>query len=41
MFAARVPTRKFSVFHVDAYAEDLDITDRVQGSISDKVASTA
>lgn len=28
MFAADVPTRKFKRYHVDAYAEDLDIKDR-------------
>jgi SP family general alpha glucoside:H+ symporter-like MFS transporter len=29
MFAAKVPTRKFSSYHVDAYADDLAIQDRV------------
>ncbi|KAF7561553.1 hypothetical protein G7046_g2586 [Stylonectria norvegica] len=29
MFAAKVPTRKFATYYVDAYADDLAITDRV------------
>lgn len=32
MFAAKVPTRKFSSYYVDAYAEDLAIVDRAQAS---------
>ncbi|KAL3458764.1 general substrate transporter [Aspergillus heterothallicus] len=30
MFAAKVPTRKFKRYHVDAYAENLDIKDRAR-----------
>lgn len=29
MFEARVPTRKFKSYVVDAYAEHVDISDRV------------
>ncbi|KAL4902066.1 hypothetical protein BDW74DRAFT_187042 [Aspergillus multicolor] len=30
MFAAKVPTRRFKKYHVDAYAEDLSIKDRAK-----------
>lgn len=36
MFAAEIPTRKFKKYHVDAYAENLDIKDRAQ-DISNKL----
>ncbi|KAL5042400.1 hypothetical protein BDW71DRAFT_216998 [Aspergillus fruticulosus] len=32
MFAAKVPTRRFKMYHVDAYAEDLSIKDRAKES---------
>ncbi|KAL4768443.1 general substrate transporter [Aspergillus nidulans var. acristatus] len=32
MFAAKVPTRRFKAYHVDAYAEDLSIKDRAKES---------
>lgn len=39
MFAAGVPTRKFTSFHVDAYAENLAIKDRVaEGNVSSKAS---
>ncbi|KAK5445318.1 hypothetical protein LTS15_010099 [Exophiala xenobiotica] len=30
MFAAKVPTRKFSKYHVDAYDESRNLTDRME-----------
>ncbi|KAK8037367.1 hypothetical protein PG991_000713 [Apiospora marii] len=38
MFAAGVPTRRFAVHHVDAYAEDLAVKDRVVAGSGDAVA---
>ncbi|KAL3471022.1 general substrate transporter [Aspergillus californicus] len=34
MFAAKLPTRKFKHYHVDAYAENLDIKDRARENAS-------
>jgi SP family general alpha glucoside:H+ symporter-like MFS transporter len=36
MFAAKVPTRKFKHYHVDAYAEDLAIKDRAMAQTVEK-----
>lgn len=34
MFAARVPTRQFATYNVDAYAEDLAIEERAKASVA-------